>query len=94
MGFPRVIDFTIVDREKLLVTFTNGDLRQFNLAEMFDGRKTDAVDQARISAGGNAILWPDGFAVTRLWLLSHGTPVTKDKSIGYWLKRLKKKLLF
>ena len=94
MGIPRVIDFTIIDPEWLLVTFNNGELRQFNLSEVLDSSTADSANQARISAGGNAILWPNGFAVTRFWLFKHGSPVTKDKSVVYWLKRLKKKLLF
>lgn len=94
MGFPRIIDHKVLDHNRLIITFANGDLRELHLSELPCGESCEPIDQAKVSAGGNALLWPDGFVVTRYWLLKHSNPVTSTLRIGYWLERLKKKLLF
>lgn len=94
MGLPRILDYKVLDYNRLLITFANGEMRELSLSELPCCGGCEPIDQARVSAGGNALLWPNGFGVTRYWLLKHSNPATIRLRIGYWFERLKKKLLF
>ncbi len=81
---PRVTAVRVLDDHTLLVTFANGESRQFDMRPYFDypafRRLRDPRFFRKVKAAGGTASWPDGIDFDPDTLFIDGVPTTSVRA--------------
>ncbi len=80
MKYPTVKSVSVIDRYMLLVSFSNGEKRKYDVSpllnrEMFSALKNPAFfKNVRVDAGGYALVWDGNTDISEYEIWTNGTP--------------------